>query len=221
MNMRDAFELVKARDGQLKIFNTVMEMINHGIQQAIEKGTLNTKEVGRLTFAKQSLDKELARISQFSASLGELRKAGDKEEGERAIFYAQTFLDAGHEASILDTARVFLSLGYLIGLGGGSNPVLERQAKERAKTQTQKGRATRLESERPEIEKRRKIALECADFDFRSNPEASVTMHDLATQILPDIDKKCKTAGIRTRKLGAIVTYLKSVPTISERVVKK
>jgi len=219
--MRDAFELVKARDKQLQRLKELTNLLHEAIKPSIQNAPLNKDDVAHLTLINKALDTHSTRISQFFTSLDELEKAGSKEYVERFSFYLTASSDASREGLIIETAVIFLALGYRIGCRIGSNPVLERLAKERAKAQTQKGRATRLKNERPEIDKRRKIVLECAESYFRSNPATVVTMHDLATQIRPDVDKKCKSSGIKARKSGTIVTDLQSVSTIAETLAKR
>jgi len=109
---------------------------------------------------------------------------------------------------LINSACICLSLGYVIGYFGSSNPRLERLAAERAKNQTKKGRETRLNNEKEDIKLRKRITIDAAN-NYLNDPNSKPTsMSGVAMQIHPLVDQECQAAGIESRKVGMILNYL-------------
>ena len=224
--LADPRDVVMERNKALKKYEYITKVLYYDIESTLRSGKLTDEETSRLKRWKRELEHQSSHIEKICQLVYPIEKMDDPpsspDDEEWNEYMAAQFL-AGPQIQMLHFASTFLHLGYLIGIHGSYNPVLERQANQRAEARSRKAEAqsrnarfTRLEKERPEIERRREIVIECARNYLRMNQNKAKSVNYLATQIFPDVSRRCESLGIPTKTVGTIASDLQSDPSVCE-----
>jgi hypothetical protein len=162
-----------------------------------------------------------AEVSILSEHLNESTKAYVRGLQQQLTSVAKLFsLYPGISDQIdrFDDATWLSIICYNLGRRCGTSPELERILHETGRKQTEEARKTKLQTHSGVIGTKTRISVACARTFLGNKPPKQFTMHGLVTGIRPEIERMCKSAGVKAPSIGSITQYLEARPDIASLV---
>jgi hypothetical protein len=205
------------RDERKLQTQSILKSFWKDVVESAKSGKLTARETAINDFLQNRIIKSgFGKESVLGATISEHETMDDIHD-----LVAKQFAEfnATQDYLLWDTAFEFLVIGYLSGILGLKNPILERIAKEDSKKQTESARKARWPGDKREkINLKSNVCAECADNYLNKNATKKITMNALVTAILPDIYRECRDKHISEIPISSVKNYLRKIENITSRI---